>query len=377
MRTILIVDDEATLRYATRRALENTYDVIEADSAAVARAVLARQRPSLVLLDIVMPGEDGISLLRWMRANGHESPVVMLSALDMAQTAVEALQHCASDYLVKGCDINELRARVGNTIALAEAREENARIAAQIAGEQERRKRELATARGLQNALFPHTALEQCGLQVAARYVSASEIGGDLYAFHEQGPAEFALALGDVTGKGAAAALFSAVVTGALRSLAPRGLAPAEMLRCVNELLCAHEIPARFATLCFATWKQNTGELRMANAGQSQPLVCRAGQCENVPLEGLPVGMFGDARYDEWTTRLAAGDLLIFHSDGITESLDAHEEQFGLERLRAVIEGHAARSAAEIADQILREVEEFSPGAGAADDRTLLVAKVL
>lgn len=125
MRTILIVDDEATARYATRRALEHKYRVAEADGAATARTALVQERPSVVLLDVVMPEEDGISLLRWMRANGHEQPVIVLSALDTAKTAVEALKLGAADYLVKGCDIEELRRRVGNITKLLDLAEEN------------------------------------------------------------------------------------------------------------------------------------------------------------------------------------------------------------------------------------------------------------
>ena len=125
MRTILIVDDEATARYATRRALEHKYRIAEADSAATARVALSQERPALVLLDVVMPEEDGISLLRWMRENGHEQPVIVLSALDTAKPAVEALKLGAADYLVKGCDIEELRRRVANQMKLLELAQEN------------------------------------------------------------------------------------------------------------------------------------------------------------------------------------------------------------------------------------------------------------
>ncbi len=125
MRTILIVDDEATARYATRRALEHKYRIAEADSAATARIAFTQERPSLVLLDVVMPDEDGLAFLRWMRENGHEQPVIMLTALDTAKTAVEALKLGAADYLVKGYDIEELRRRVANTIRLLDLAEEN------------------------------------------------------------------------------------------------------------------------------------------------------------------------------------------------------------------------------------------------------------
>lgn len=376
MRTILIVDDEATVRYATRRALEHKFRIAEADGAATARIALQQEQPCVVLLDIVMPGEDGLSFLRWMHAQGHGQPVIMLTALDMAQTAVEALRQGAADYLVKGCDISELRTRVENAVRLVEAQQENERLAALVAKEQKRREWDLATASALQSALLPRIAADSGPLEVAARYVAAHEIGGDLYEYTAYGPDECAFALGDVTGKGAAAALFGAVVLGTLRSLAPLKLPPGQMLARVNHLLCQHEMSARFVTLCFATWNATKRELQMANAGQSQPLVIRQGRCEIVPLEGLPAGIFADASYEEWTAQLEPGDAVVFYSDGITESLNAAEEQFGVERLCLLLEQNAKLDASALADRVLRAVESFAPGKDAADDRTLLIAKV-
>jgi DNA-binding NtrC family response regulator len=127
MRTILLVDDEAAARYGTGRALEKQYKVIEAASAAAAREALAASAPDLILLDLVMP-EDGLSFLRWLRENGHEAPVLVVSALDTAKTAVEALQSGAADYIVKGFDIEELRRRVANLLRLSELAEENTRL---------------------------------------------------------------------------------------------------------------------------------------------------------------------------------------------------------------------------------------------------------
>src|SRR6202522_737542 len=128
MRTILLVDDEAAARYGTGRALEKQYKVIEAASAAAAREALAASAPDLILLDLVMPGEDGLSFLRWLRENGHEAPVLVVSALDTAKTAVEALQSGAADYIVKGFDIEELRRRVANLLRLSQLAEENTRL---------------------------------------------------------------------------------------------------------------------------------------------------------------------------------------------------------------------------------------------------------
>jgi DNA-binding NtrC family response regulator len=127
-RTILIVDDEATARYGTRRALEGNHRVVEAESAAAARTAVANERPDLILLDLVMPGEDGLSFLRSLREGGNETPVLIVSALDTAKTAVDALQNGAADYIVKGFDITELRTRVANILKIEELGVENARL---------------------------------------------------------------------------------------------------------------------------------------------------------------------------------------------------------------------------------------------------------
>jgi DNA-binding NtrC family response regulator len=135
MKTILIVDDEPAARYGLRRALEGRYRVLEADSAAAARTALAADPPDLLLLDVVMHGEDGLAFLKWLRGEGQELPVLMVSALDTAKAAVEALQFGAADYLVKGFELEELRTRVANLLKLATLEQENNSLRRKLAVE--------------------------------------------------------------------------------------------------------------------------------------------------------------------------------------------------------------------------------------------------
>jgi len=135
MKTILIVDDEPTSRYALSRALDGRYRVVEADSAATARSALTTDKPDLLLLDVVMPGEDGLAFLKWLRSEGHQVPVLMVSALDTAKPAVEALQFGAADYLVKGFELEELRTRVANLLKLATLEQENDSLRRRLATE--------------------------------------------------------------------------------------------------------------------------------------------------------------------------------------------------------------------------------------------------
>jgi DNA-binding NtrC family response regulator len=137
MRTILIVDDEPAARYGMRRALEHKYRIAEADSAASAREAIVRERPDVILLDVVMPDEDGIAFLRWMHEQEHAQPVLIVSALDTARTAVEALKGGAADYLVKGFDVEELRKRAGNLVKMVELSQENERLRQRMATEGE------------------------------------------------------------------------------------------------------------------------------------------------------------------------------------------------------------------------------------------------
>jgi len=135
MKTVLIVDDEPAARYGLRRALEGRHRVLEADSAAAARAILAADPPDLVLMDVVMPGEDGVAFLTWIREQGNDVPVLMVSALDTAKTAVDALRVGAADYLVKGFELEELRARVGNLLKLTGLERENESLRRRLASE--------------------------------------------------------------------------------------------------------------------------------------------------------------------------------------------------------------------------------------------------
>src|SRR5881227_690313 len=135
MKTILIVDDEPAARYGLRRALEAKYRIAEEGSAEAAREALSREQPDLVLLDVVLPGQDGLSFLRWMREQGSELPVLMVSALDTAKTAVQALQLGAADYLVKGFELDELRQRVANLLKLATLEKENDALRRRMATE--------------------------------------------------------------------------------------------------------------------------------------------------------------------------------------------------------------------------------------------------
>jgi phosphoserine phosphatase RsbU/P len=253
---------------------------------------------------------------------------------------------------------------------------ENARLYEQVARDEARLERDLQAAKRIQGALLRSVPSEDFGLDMAARYLSAREVGGDLYDFLRYGPHQLGIALGDVSGKGTAAALYGAVAIGIMRSLAPQKLQPAEMLKQMNQIVGERRIEGRFMTACFATWQKGRSKLRVANAGQSQPLLYKDKRCDKIALTGFPLGIFEEVSYDEWGVSLEPGDILVFHSDGIAETSNSEGQFFGTEKLRSLIEKHHEASASEMADLIMREADWFAQGAPLADDRTLVVLKV-
>jgi sigma-B regulation protein RsbU (phosphoserine phosphatase) len=253
---------------------------------------------------------------------------------------------------------------------------ENARLYERLARDEARMERELTAAQRLQTALLRPVPDVDFGLDITARILSAREVCGDLYDFLSYGTQQVGVALGDVSGKGSAAALYGAVATGILRSLSPHKLQPSELLRQLNQLVSDRRVDGRYMTICFATWQKARRRLRVANAGQTQPLLWKDGRVEQLDLSGFPIGIFDDATYDEWSVKLNSGDILLFYSDGITEASNRDGKFFGGERLKLLLAANTHLSSADLADRILEEVREYTQGGDITDDRTLVVMKV-
>jgi phosphoserine phosphatase RsbU/P len=253
---------------------------------------------------------------------------------------------------------------------------ENARLYERVARDESRMERDLNAARRIQGALLPRLPGPEFGLDIAARVVSTRELSGDLYDFLRYTSQDLGIALGDVSGKGSAAALYGAVAVGTLRSIGAMKPRPANMLRALNGFLGERLIEGRFMTLCFATWNHKRRRLRIANAGQEQPLLCHGEKCERVPLSGFPMGIFEDATYDERTYILDPGDILVLLSDGIGDAQAVGGEFFGQARVAKLIYENRHLSADGIADKILEAADAFSGGQHPSDDRTLIALKV-
>ena len=253
---------------------------------------------------------------------------------------------------------------------------ENARLFEQVAKDEARMERDLNAARRLQSALFPQLPGPEFGLDIAARVVPSRELSGDIYDFLRYGPHDLGIAMGDVSGKGSAAALYGAVAIGTLRSLGPQKPPPAELLRMINGFLGERRVEGRFMTLCMATWSMRRRKLRFSNAGQEEPFLFHDGVCKKLVLPGFPLGMFEEASYEELSFVLDPGDIVVFHSDGIGDTQDAAGEFYGDERVATLIQNHHELPADGLADRILEDVDTFSGGRHPFDDRTLVVLKV-
>ena len=253
---------------------------------------------------------------------------------------------------------------------------ENAQLYEQIARQEKRLERDLAMARQLQFRLLPPTLPKLANLDIAAKFVPARAIGGDLYDFVNYSMSRTAIVIGDVSGKGAPAAIYAALVSGILRSHAPIEPGPAEMLSAVNFSLGERRIDGQFVSLIYAVWDDRNRTLQVANSGLPRPIYAHDGKIEVIEATGLPLGLFDDADYDEFTFRAKSGDMFVFFSDGILDASNKAEELFGRERVGQIVAANPSASAEEIVQSIFKAVAEHASGEEAFDDQTVVAIRV-
>src|SRR6266852_118183 len=207
---------------------------------------------------------------------------------------------------------------------------EHARLYEEARKTERRLHEDLATAREIQRQLLPSGAREVPGLDLAAGYCSARELGGDFYDFLPYGKGRLAVALGDVSGKGTAAALYGSLAIGIVREhVVGHPCPPAEMLAMLNRRLHGVRLDARFIAMVFAVYDAGARRLTLGNAGGPYPLLLRGGAVREIRLDGVPLGLFPDTEYDEVTVDLRLGDIVLFASDGILESENQEQVEFG------------------------------------------------
>jgi len=266
--------------------------------------------------------------------------------------------------------------KVLTTLAsVAAIRVENTRlIEARL--ERERLERELALASEIQQRFQPAAPPHIVGYELQGISFPCYEIGGDYYDFIERKDGRLVIALGDVSGKGTAAALLMSSLHAAVHAQAGSHDSLVATISAVNRYL-ADNIPAnRFVTLFYAELDPESGSLAFLNAGHNPPLIVHsAGTVEQLASGGLPLGIKPDAEYREGRTQLQPGDVLVIYSDGVTEAVSPTGEEFGPTRLYEVVSRNIEASAAGIRDRIESSLTKFSQGTSAADDITLVIVK--
>jgi sigma-B regulation protein RsbU (phosphoserine phosphatase) len=254
---------------------------------------------------------------------------------------------------------------------------ENARLYQRVTHQEQRLEHDLDMAREVQLRLLPPKPSRMPHAEFATRFLPARTIGGDLYDFLRYDDQCIGIAMGDVSGKAAPAALYAALISGIMRAATSQALSPAAMLKQLNDSLQERKMDAQYVTMLFAVWNDEKQTLQIANAGAVQPLFCRAGQVETVQAEGFPLGMFKDVSYEEFTLSTRPGDAIIFFSDGIVDAVNEQEEMFGTERLTELVGRQLKNTAEGMVDAIYQELSAFQGGVERFDDETVVVLKVL
>jgi sigma-B regulation protein RsbU (phosphoserine phosphatase) len=261
---------------------------------------------------------------------------------------------------------------------------ENARLYETIRANEVRLEKEIRFAQRVQAALLPvdlPKRLKQ--VDVAARFAPARELGGDLYDFLAPEPNSLVVAVGDVSGKGVPAALYSAFAGELIRSrtfrrrYAPERFGPAGVLASTNTILHERQLEEYYCTLCYAVFDFKRRTMTLANSGLPYPIRCSEGRAEQIALPGVPLGSFAGSTYDELSFDLARDDVFVFCTDGVFEANDALGREFGAERLLQVVNETRTNTAREIVDAIFAAVQDFRRETPPNDDMTAVALKLL
>ncbi|HEY8561557.1 MAG TPA: SpoIIE family protein phosphatase [Pyrinomonadaceae bacterium] len=259
--------------------------------------------------------------------------------------------------------------------SVASIRVENARLLEERF-ERERMERELELATEIQQRFQPSAPPVMEGYEFQGISFSCYEIGGDYYDFIRSHDKKMLIALGDVSGKGTAAALLMSSLHAAIHAQVAAKSSLPEIVKAVNEYLSENTPANRFVTLFIAELDPHEGTLRYINAGHNPPLIGRTtGAVEQLASGGFPLGIMPFAEYEIGETRLDSGEALVVYSDGVSEAANLKGEEFGMDRLSQVINRNLAASASGLRDKVESALSSFTQTAPAGDDITLVIVK--
>ncbi|HLH06445.1 MAG TPA: GAF domain-containing protein [Terriglobales bacterium] len=260
---------------------------------------------------------------------------------------------------------------------------ENARLYERVTLQEQRLERDLALARTLQFRLLPGKFPSLANAELAARFNPAQAIGGDLYDFLQYPPSPsggcpncLGIAIGDVSGKGPAAALYAALVSGFLRSHATDRPGAAEMLFLINKSLAERRVDAQYVTLAYATWKDEDRILQVANSGLPRPIYCNQGKLQRVEAVGLPLGLFDTVEHEQLAFKALPGDVFVFFSDGLVDATSPEGVLFGRGRIEKLVEQNWRLNADDLVKVLFQAAKDHTAGAEQFDDQTVVALKV-
>ncbi len=246
--------------------------------------------------------------------------------------------------------------------------------------EKERIKQDVLIAQHIQTAMLPSRTPESEVFEVAAITLPAREVGGDFYDYLPFKDGMLGIVVGDVSDKGVSAAMIMASTISTVRFAAEIDNSPRAILESANRRLFRDTYRQMFSAVCFAVLDERTLEMRFTNAGLPKPLLVRDGEAFLIEWSEngshFPLGMVPDTEYHEESLLLQPGDVLVLYTDGIIESTDGRDEEFGIRRLRDTVREMATRSAQDILFQIITSAQEHHGTMEQSDDITMMVLRV-
>jgi sigma-B regulation protein RsbU (phosphoserine phosphatase) len=373
---VLAVDDTPENLDVVKGILASEYKVKVATSGAAALKIAEKQPPDIILLDIMMPEMDGYEVCRRLKANPitAEIPVIFLTAMDQTTDEAEGFAIGAADYIHKPVNPPILKARVNIHVALKKSFDELQNMSVALARANERMENELNMARDIQLSMLPEIAPQYREITLRASMVAAREVGGDFYDYFMLNDDELCFCVADVSGKGVPSALFMAIAKMLIKSRAADDKTPSKILNRVNSELAKDNPECMFVTVFLGLVNIRTGQITFTNAGHNPPLIKRAaGSVDEVSeLHGPLVGIKEGWEYGESKLDLAAGDVLLVFTDGVTEALDKEGNLYSDARLLEMVQNIDDITADSVLGAVQDSVEKFALGAEQSDDITMI-----
>jgi sigma-B regulation protein RsbU (phosphoserine phosphatase) len=369
---ILLAEDSTASRFLLQRAVQELgHECVVAEDGGRAWELYERDGADVVISDWIMPGLDGDELCRRIRASGGPyTYFVMLTSLEDKQHVLQGMQAGVDDYLLKPLDRNELGARlIAATRVTALHR--------QVLEQQRALQNEVDMAAGIQAGLLPTAPPHVAGADVAGLCLPAATVGGDYFDHMVDADGRLVLLIADVAGHSIGSALLMAMARSVLRREVAGGATPAEVLGATNAEMYSDLVNVGlFITMFCAVYDPADGALSFANAGHNPPVLARR---DGLPAEldgdGAAIGLLGEVEFEACETSVGPGDCLLLYTDGVVEALDAHDEQFGEQRLADVVVERAPGGAQAVVDGVVDAVDAFTGGAAPRDDVTLLALR--